>query len=164
MSTSMTKGERRELELLTQGPQPAYRGHGNRGRSGVQNRLVLKHGWARYLPTATAAETVEITESGRAAFGGANGDGSEAKLAKPKMFFLQNTRNYVGNSVLWWCPGGAGYTPELDEAGEFSEEDARKRDGHHGIKAIPVEVARACSSTHVRGERLRDAMVKLGAG
>lgn len=63
----MTKGERRELELLANGPQPAYVGHRNRARSGVQNRLVLTLGFARFLPTATKAETVEITDWGRSA-------------------------------------------------------------------------------------------------
>ncbi len=73
----MTKGERRELELLEQAPQPAYVGHQNRARSGVQHRLVIVHKWARFLPLGKLEDmlrgdfpehmTVEITDAGRAA-------------------------------------------------------------------------------------------------
>lgn len=33
-----------------------------------------------------------------------------------ELFYIQDTRNYVGNSVLWWRENGAGYTTNLDEA------------------------------------------------
>ncbi len=68
---TMTPGERQELERLAVGPQPAYRGHQNRARAGVQNRLVLRDRFARYLPMATEAETVEITAACREALEGA---------------------------------------------------------------------------------------------
>jgi hypothetical protein len=31
-------------------------------------------------------------------------------------YYIQDTRNYVGNSVLWWRVNGQGYTTNLDEA------------------------------------------------
>ena len=70
----LTKGEAQELGLLAQGPQPAYAGHQNRARSGVQMRLVQRK-LARFLPLGDLTEmlagrfpeheTVEITEAGR---------------------------------------------------------------------------------------------------
>lgn len=65
----MTKGERKELELMAATPQPAYVRHQNRSRSGVQYRLLYA-GLARAIPRATAAETFEITDAGRAALEG----------------------------------------------------------------------------------------------
>ncbi len=161
MIAPTTKGERRELELLTQGPQPAYKGHGNRARSGVQNRLVLDRGWARYLPNSVTAERVEITEAGRGAFGRKSGKEDEGVIVSPKMCFLRDTRRTWGNKVVWWGPESAGYTSDLNEAGEYTEEEARDIGRNCNTAAIPVEVVRACSSMHVCDERLRDAMKKL---
>lgn len=31
-------------------------------------------------------------------------------------FYVQDTRNYVGNSILWWRHEGQGYTTDLAEA------------------------------------------------
>jgi hypothetical protein len=33
-----------------------------------------------------------------------------------RLFYIQDTRNYVGNSVLWWRINGEGYTTNLAEA------------------------------------------------
>ncbi len=162
MSASMTNGERRELELLTQSPQPAYKGHGNRARSGVQNRLVLDRGWARYLPNSVTAEMVEITEAGRGAFARTSRRGDDGVMVSPKMYFVQDTYTYAGGMVTWWGPDRVGHTTELNEAGVYAEEEARKLERGGGAKAIPVEVARACASMYVLGKRLRDAMKKLG--
>lgn len=72
----LTKGEKRELELLEHGPQPAYVGHQNRARSGVQGRLVQRK-FARFLPLGDLSEMlagrfsrardIEITKAGRVA-------------------------------------------------------------------------------------------------
>jgi hypothetical protein len=32
------------------------------------------------------------------------------------LYFVQNSRKYVGNSVLWWREDGTGYTTNLAEA------------------------------------------------
>ena len=34
----------------------------------------------------------------------------------PELFYVQDTRNYVGNCVLWWRTNGEGYTTNLTEA------------------------------------------------
>jgi hypothetical protein len=33
-----------------------------------------------------------------------------------KLYYIQDARSYVGNSVLWWRKEGQGYTCNLDEA------------------------------------------------
>ena len=34
----------------------------------------------------------------------------------PQFYYIQDARRFVGNSVLWWREGGAGYTTNLAEA------------------------------------------------
>ncbi len=33
-----------------------------------------------------------------------------------ELYYIQDTRTYCGNSVMWWKPMGQGYTSNLDEA------------------------------------------------
>jgi hypothetical protein len=33
-----------------------------------------------------------------------------------QLFYIQDTRSYCGNSVMWWCVDGHGYTSNLAEA------------------------------------------------
>lgn len=42
-----------------------------------------------------------------------------------KLFYLQDSRSYVGNDVLWWAKGGNGYTTDLRKAEIYSREDAQ---------------------------------------
>lgn len=42
------------------------------------------------------------------------------------LYFVQDTRSFVGNCPLWWRPNGGGYTTNLDEAGKFTREAAMK--------------------------------------
>lgn len=37
-------------------------------------------------------------------------------LEDVEYFYIQDARSYVGNTVLWWRRGGAGYTTNLSEA------------------------------------------------
>ena len=75
-------------------------------------------------------------------------------------FYILDVRTIVGNCALWWAPDGQGYTTQLEEAGLYSEEEARS----HRLTdvAIPEEMARRCSVTHVRVERLRKELDKAG--
>lgn len=41
-----------------------------------------------------------------------------------ELYYLQDKRDYVGNSMLWWREGGGGYTCDIREAGVFSKEAA----------------------------------------
>ena len=42
------------------------------------------------------------------------------------LFYLQDSRGYVGNAISWWREGGRGYTCNLAEAGVFTREEAFK--------------------------------------
>jgi len=39
-------------------------------------------------------------------------------------FYLQDSRGYVGNDVLWWAKDGNGYTTDLSKAEVYSQDDA----------------------------------------
>ena len=41
------------------------------------------------------------------------------------LFYLQDSRSYVGNDVLWWRHGGSGYTTNLLEAGTYTKDKAQ---------------------------------------
>lgn len=43
-----------------------------------------------------------------------------------EQFYLQDSRSYVGNDVLWWAKDGNGYTTDLSKAEVYSREDAQK--------------------------------------
>lgn len=44
-----------------------------------------------------------------------------------QLFYIQDTRSYCGNSVMWWCVDGQGYTSNLDKAWKV-QADWRGRD------------------------------------
>lgn len=44
-----------------------------------------------------------------------------------RLFYLQDKRTYVGNSILWWAKDHRGYTCHLDKAHIFTEEEVLKR-------------------------------------
>lgn len=44
--------------------------------------------------------------------------------AKPHLFYIQDTRQVVGNCPMWWGPNGSGYVTRLDEAGRYTEQEA----------------------------------------
>lgn len=41
-----------------------------------------------------------------------------------QLFYLQDSRSYVGNDVLWWAKDGKGYTTDLSKAHVYAKEDA----------------------------------------
>lgn len=73
-----------------------------------------------------------------------------------KYFYIQDTRQYVGNCVLWWCPNSGGYTTQIDEAGLYTEEEANKICSNRNTDiAWPQDVVEKSIVKHVRIERLR---------
>jgi hypothetical protein len=46
------------------------------------------------------------------------------KMPEPT-YYLQDSRGYVGNDVLWWAKGGNGYTTDLSKAEIYSEVTAQ---------------------------------------
>lgn len=47
-----------------------------------------------------------------------------------KMFYLQDSRSYVGNDVLWWAKDGRGYTTDLRKAHIYTEVEAQKKNSN----------------------------------
>ena len=48
-------------------------------------------------------------------------------LGTERMFYIQDTRQFVGNCPMWWGPNGSGYVTRLDEAGRYTEQEAIKQ-------------------------------------
>ncbi len=46
---------------------------------------------------------------------------SAYEVVGPGLFYIQDSRSYVGNDVLWWRPNSEGYTCQIDEAGLYDE-------------------------------------------
>lgn len=42
-----------------------------------------------------------------------------------QLFYLQDSRGYVGNDVLWWAKNGNGYTTDLNKAEVYTKEKSQ---------------------------------------
>lgn len=71
-------------------------------------RAVLQR-WGSAAPAAPAVD--------------AEGDG----------WYLQDTRSYVGNDVLWWAKDGKGYTTDVSKAHVFTREEAFSQAAMRGV-------------------------------
>lgn len=73
-----------------------------------------------------------------------------------QLYYVQDTRQIVGNCVLWWCPDSNGYTTQLNEAGLYTRERVlRMRDTD---RPWPKELVESCVVTHVRQGHLVTAL------
>ncbi|MDN7913728.1 hypothetical protein [Burkholderia cepacia] len=43
------------------------------------------------------------------------------------LFYLQDSRSFVGNDVMWWAQNGNGYTTDLRKAHVYTQEEAQAR-------------------------------------
>lgn len=43
-----------------------------------------------------------------------------------QLFYLQDSRSYVGNDVMWWAHEGNGYTTDLSKAQTYSKDEAQR--------------------------------------
>ena len=44
-----------------------------------------------------------------------------------QLFYLQDSRGYIGNDVLWWAKDGNGYTTDLSKAEIYAEAEAQRK-------------------------------------
>ncbi len=55
-------------------------------------------------------------------------------------WYLQDTRSYVGNDVVWWAKDGKGYTTDVSKAHVFTQEQAFRQASMRGVdRAWPKE-------------------------
>lgn len=47
-----------------------------------------------------------------------------------RLFYLQDSRSYVGNDVLFWAKGNNGYTTDLRNAEVYTQEQAQRQHNH----------------------------------
>lgn len=57
-----------------------------------------------------------------------------------EMYYIQDTRQFVGNCPMWWGPDGAGYVTRLDEAGRYTYDQAIRQN-----RARETDVPWKCS-------------------
>lgn len=76
---------------------------------------------SNYLPTRLASEG-NFTQPLYAA-----PPAQAVDLGEERMFYIQDTRQFVGNCPMWWGPNGSGYVTRLDEAGRYTEQEAVKQ-------------------------------------
>jgi len=53
--------------------------------------------------------------------------GDDAMANQQPMFYLQDSRSYVGNSMQFWAVDGHGYTTDISHAARFTQTDAVRR-------------------------------------
>lgn len=71
-----------------------------------------------------------------------------------QLYYVQDTRQYVGNCVLWWGKDRAGYTCHLSRAGLYTAEECvgmRETD-----RAWPRELVERAASRMVDMQLLRE--------
>lgn len=72
------------------------------------------------------------------------------------LYYVEDTRQIVGNCVLWWAKESRGYTCELSEAGLYTREQVlRMRDTD---RPWPREIAEAAVVQHVRKDQIHRAV------
>lgn len=70
------------------------------------------------------------------------------------LYYLQDTRQYVGNCILLWRKGNAGYTCNLDDAAVFTKEDAFNR--HRNRKSDKPRLKSKMDKAAVRHVDMQD--------
>jgi hypothetical protein len=83
-------------------------------------------------------------------------------------FYLQDSRSFVGNDVVWWALSGNGYTTDLRKAQTYSKEEAqqmhnaRETDIPWPKEYIDQKWRPAVDFQYIkRGEALRDTGIVL---
>lgn len=64
----------------------------------------------------------------------------------PDLYYIQDTRQIVGNCALWWRKDGHGYTCNLDEAWKIDP-------AVYGTPCRDTDVFRLCSEVDALAER-----------
>jgi len=88
-------------------------------------------------------------------------DGIGAPIDLNALYFVQDTRNVVGNCALWWRIDRAGYTCDLDLAGKFTGAEVRSMSRETDVP-WPIARVEAAVIRHVRADST--ALTRSDAG
>ena len=58
--------------------------------------------------------------------------GAEGAAADADLWYLQDTRSYIGNDVLWWAKDGNGYTTDVSKAHVYGKAEAFRQAAMRG--------------------------------
>lgn len=47
-------------------------------------------------------------------------------IMEEALYYLQDSRNYIGNDMVWWVEEGNGYTTDLSKAATYTSENANR--------------------------------------
>lgn len=83
-----------------------------------------------------------------------NLDGFEQQIEPDKEYYIQDSRQIVGNCVLWWRPDGKGYTCEINNAGIYKGLNCSKL--RLTDVPWPVDAVKCVVCHHVRMDDLRE--------
>jgi hypothetical protein len=81
-----------------------------------------------------------------------------------KKYYIQCTEHYAFDFILWWGKERRGYTYDLNDAGLYSEEEARSICNNRWIDVawseedIKTHLSTAVSINHLRKAGLKPAM------
>lgn len=98
-------------------------GSGHESPEGLRD-WHARRAW-EFIGIAARAKT-EIDSALSAAPAGGLGDGNEDK------WYLQDTRSYVGNDVMWWAKDGKGYTTDVSKAHVYDRDAAFRQAAMRG--------------------------------
>jgi hypothetical protein len=80
-------------------------------------------------------------------------------------FYLQDSRSFVGNDVLWWARNSCGYTTDLSKAHVFTLEEAQAHhNGRHTDIPWPKDYIDARTRPAVDMQYIRRAEALPGSG
>lgn len=78
------------------------------------------------------------------------------QAATEQLYYIQDTRTYVGNGVMWWRPEGKGYTSDLNEAWKVPADKAKTMHRHRKTDVPwPCEEIDKQSQRHFDMQNLR---------
>lgn len=84
----------------------------------------------------------------------------------PKRYYIWSGL-YVGNDMLWWAKNRSGYTCQIDEAEEYTEEEAKQilsRLSSRDDAAFNADYVRECASLCVDAQRIDREKAKIFDG
>lgn len=85
-----------------------------------------------------------------------------------RLYYIQDTRTYFGDTILWWGPNRGGYTCKLAEAGLYSEEEAERIFHLRGtdVPVLQEDAERAARPTVMVGDlrKVQEAANRLPFG